>query len=251
MFYATHWALGDAEQYFLDAVKLRTELYGRQSVETVQTLHDMGLFYLKCCQWEKSITVFEDIVSGRRALSGQNDLSVAECVSVLARLYAHIGLFSYANECLAEMKRIRAECIFELTDKETCDSHLSSGIVLRAQGDLQGCSLEFGLAVRWEHMTRLPAASIVSRLRCNCTAHHQHHLSIHKHVISQVCKAAEYAHSQKMERGDATIKDTTPDMCNTMLHYALSLALIGNFDQSECAFEKLTRTHTARHSATL
>ncbi len=38
------------------------------------------------------------------------------------------------------------------------------------------------------------------------------------------------------------MKDTTPDMCHTMLHYALSLALTGNFDQSECAFEKLART---------
>ena len=45
-----------------------------------------------------------------------------------------------------------------------------------------------------------------------------------------------------MEKGDASMKDTTPDMCHTMLHYALSLALTGNFDQSECAFEKLTRT---------
>jgi hypothetical protein len=57
-----------------------------------------------------------------------------------------------------------------------------------------------------------------------------------------VCKAAEYAHAQKMEKGDSSMKDTTPDMCHTMLHYALSLALTGNFDQSECAFEKLART---------
>ncbi len=42
--------------------------------------------------------------------------------------------------------------------------------------------------------------------------------------------------------GDSSMKDTTPDMCTTMIHYALSLALTGNFDQSECAFEKLTRT---------
>ncbi len=58
----------------------------------------------------------------------------------------------------------------------------------------------------------------------------------------QVCKAAEYAHAQKMKMGDSSMKDTTPDMCTTMLHYALSLALTGNYDQSECAFEKLTRT---------
>jgi hypothetical protein len=161
MFYATHWALGDAEQYFLEAVKLRTEVHGRQSLETLQTLHEMGLFYLSCCQWEKSITVFEDIVGSKRALSGQDDLSVAECVSVLARLYAHIGLFSYAKECLTEMKRIRAECFIDVTDKETCDSHLSTGIVLRSLGDLKGCSLEFGLAVRREHFEHLPTAHII------------------------------------------------------------------------------------------
>ncbi len=58
----------------------------------------------------------------------------------------------------------------------------------------------------------------------------------------QVCKSAEYAHLMKMEKGDSSMKDTTPDMCYTMLHYALELARNGNFDQSECAFEKLTRT---------
>ncbi len=58
----------------------------------------------------------------------------------------------------------------------------------------------------------------------------------------QVCKAAEYAHAQKLEKGDESMKHTTGDMCYTMLHYALALAQNGNFDQSECAFEKLTRT---------
>lgn len=61
-------------------------------------------------------------------------------------------------------------------------------------------------------------------------------------VLLQVCKAAEFAHTMKMERGDESIKETTPDMCSAMLHYALQLAQNGNFDQSECAFEKLTQT---------
>jgi tetratricopeptide (TPR) repeat protein len=148
VFYARHWALSDAELYFLDAVKLRTEVFGRQSQQTVQTLHDMGAFYLNCSQYEKAVTVFEDEVSNRRALSGQDDLSVAECVSALARLYARLGLFSYAHASLTEMKRIRSVCAADCTDKEACDSHLSTGIVLCAQGNTQDSSLEFGLAVR-------------------------------------------------------------------------------------------------------
>jgi tetratricopeptide (TPR) repeat protein len=147
-FYARHWALSDAELYFLDAVKLRTEVFGRQSQQTVQTLHDMAAFYLSCSQYEKAVTVFEDEVSNRRALSGQDDLSVAQCVSALARLYARLGLFSYAHASLAEMKRIRSACAADCSDKEACDSHLSTGIVLCAQGNTQDSSLEFGLAVR-------------------------------------------------------------------------------------------------------
>jgi len=152
---------------------MRTEVYGRLSRETVQTLHDMGSFYLRSSQWEKSITVFEDIVMNWRALSGQDDLSVAECVSALARLYAHVGMFSYANACLAEMKRIRCACAEDCTDKETCDSHLSTGIVLRAQGNIHDSSLEFGLAVRDIHtMIRNNYISVRMRGRdtimCRC-----------------------------------------------------------------------------------
>jgi tetratricopeptide (TPR) repeat protein len=222
-FYALHWALGDAETYFLEAVKMRTDAYGRQSHQTISTLHDLGMFYLKCSQFEKSVTVFEEEVSNLRAL-GQNDLQVAESVSALARLYAHLGIFSYAEACLAEMKQIRCDCAADCTDREVFDSHLSTGIVLRAQGKLAESSMEFGLAVRCS------PSSVRPQPGANVT-----------HTL-QVCKAAEYAHAQKLEKGDESMKHTTGDMCYTMLHYALALAQNGNFDQSECAFEKLTRT---------
>ncbi len=55
---------------------------------------------------------------------------------------------SYAHACLAEMVRIRYLCAAECTDKEAYDTHLTNGIVLRAEGKLRDASLEFGLAVR-------------------------------------------------------------------------------------------------------
>jgi len=122
------------------------------------------MFYLKCSQFEKSVTVFEEEVSNLRAL-GQNDLQVAESVSALARLYAHLGIFSYAEACLAEMKQIRYDCAADCTDREVFDSHLSTGIVLRAQGKLAESSMEFGLAVRC--LAKLRAAPT----RRKCDAH--------------------------------------------------------------------------------
>jgi tetratricopeptide (TPR) repeat protein len=220
-FYALHWALSDAETYFLEAVKLRTEAFGRQSQQTISTLHDLGLFYLKCAQYEKSVTVFEEEVSNLRAL-GKDNLQVAESISALARLYAYLGIFSYSRACLAEMQQIRSDCAAECTDKEVFDSHLSNGIFLRAQGQIAKSSMEFGLAVRSSPSPLQPA-----QRKCD---------------TFQVCKAAEYAHAQKLEKGDESMKHTTGDMCYTMLHYSLALAQNGNFDQSECAFEKLTRT---------
>jgi hypothetical protein len=46
------------------------------------------------------------------------------------------------------MVRIRYLCAAECTDKEAYDTHLTNGIVLRAEGKLRDASLEFGLAVR-------------------------------------------------------------------------------------------------------
>lgn len=147
-FYAAHWALNDAERCFLDAVKTRTDVFGRQSQATVQTLHDMGMFYLRSSQFEKGVTVFEEEVCNSRALYGQDDLQVAESVGALARCYAQLGLKSYAHASLAEMKRIRSACAADCSDRETYDTHLTAGIVLRAEGRLEHSSLEFGLAVR-------------------------------------------------------------------------------------------------------
>lgn len=108
----------------------------------------MGMFYLKSSQFEKGVTVFEEEVCNSRALSGQDDLRVAESVGARARLYAQLGLKSYAHASLAEMKRIRSACAADCSDRETYDTHLTAGIVLRAEGKFEQSSLEFGLSVR-------------------------------------------------------------------------------------------------------
>jgi hypothetical protein len=52
-FYSLHWALGESERCYMEALKLRSEIFGRSSLQTVKTLHEMGTFYLQTHQYEK------------------------------------------------------------------------------------------------------------------------------------------------------------------------------------------------------
>jgi len=111
-----------------EALRIRTNLLGKNSVNRAVILHNIGGVHVKCRRYQEAMKCYEEVLEVRLKCLGDEDLNVAKTLNNMGIVHARLGEFKMARKRLKSALKIRN--IWEADTEGVASSLYNLGNVL-------------------------------------------------------------------------------------------------------------------------
>jgi len=137
----------EAEHAFKNALRLRTDIFGKSSLPAAESMADLGMVYCVENKIAQAQQLLDDALAIRKANAGADSLAYADSLKDLAALYNKIGREKDAFSSLQKAMNIRSKTLGSM-DPGNLETQISLAMAYQLRGDLQKANELYGMAHR-------------------------------------------------------------------------------------------------------